>query len=118
MAIVKDRQTYFINQDMNGLNGTFSKYLSINDTDELRVVQVIYVGADADSVYRVAWHGLTDCLCLFDVQHQSGNVNIRHNVHGKSIQGTQNFTIHNPDGTIKTDIAGKLGIVFEAIKYR
>lgn len=116
MSLVKDRQTHYITTAMTG-TGKFSKNMWINEADEIRIVQIIYVGTDTDGVYRVAWDGVIECFALFDVGHQAGNVNIRHNIHGKALQGTQNFTVFNQNNTVATVLAGELGIVFEAIKY-
>ena len=118
MSIVKDRQTYYIADSLAG-TGMISKLMNINEADEIRIVQLIYVngGADVDGVFRVAWNGVVECFALFDIAHQSGNVNIRHNVHNKSLQGKQNFSVYNYNGTLATGLTGEIGIVFETVKY-
>ena len=122
MSIVKERKTFFIRAPID-VDGTFKVPIQISfDVDEIRLVQLVYVGTVVDDrCNMLIWEGLSN-LCMFDNQYNSANINIRINCHGRSIQGLQTFRVSgftagepvaNP-----TDMTDQtIGLVFEAIKY-
>ena len=115
--LVKNRETYYVTVTFDA-TAQFTKFLDLIEGDEIRVVQCIYAGAPAvDTVRRVVWDGVTDCLLLFDSNHQNSNINTRIKIHGKKIRGVQQFSVFNVDGTPSTDLVGEFGFIFEVVKY-
>lgn len=120
MSIVKERKTFFVEASLNE-TGVFTKSLDVGFIpDELRIVQVIYVpgGMPApDFPYSVNWDGIGK-LFYFDNTNNVANVNIRINVHGRNIQGTQTFRVvefNNINSEPHENAV--LAFVFEVIKY-
>ena len=138
MTTVKHRETHFVMAQLDG-TGKFNANLDINETtDEIRIVQVMYVPdtqnagfgetglaatGDAakflsgDSLFRLGWDGLSSCLFLFDVGHAHSNVNIRINAHRKNLRGKHTFTISDYLGQVDKYLHGRLGFVFESVTY-
>lgn len=138
MSIVKHRDTYYVTTQLDG-SGRFSANININKMgDEIRIIQVVYVpdtqdnnfdeGGNAavgdankflsgNSLFRLGWDGVAECMFLFDIEHTDSNLNIRLNTHGRDLQGRQSFTIYNHLGAVDRFLNGRFGFVFESVKY-
>lgn len=114
--LVKNRQTFTV-LELIGLSDTFTQDIDIPfPADELRIVQIVHsVSLGDDIVNVVSWEGVGD-LFMFDNSNSSVNVDIRINVKGKCIRGTQTFKIRTDDGP-QDELVGVLGFIFEAIQH-
>ena len=113
--LIKHRNTFFVSQNMAGPISEFSTNVNVEFVpDELRIVQLFYTGAEV-GLYTIVWDGVGK-IGMFAAQIDLSNVNVRINVHGKKLQGLQNFRIVDHVGAA-APLAGILGIVFEAVAF-